>query len=280
MSIQAAAACVDFRPMSKPAMRRLFAPARRYFNPQFLGLDELDLRKPALFVGNHTIYGLTDAPLLIEHLYTRHDVVIRSLGDRMHFNLPGWSHLLMRQGMVLGSPAHCSALMQAGQSIMVFPGGGREVMRRHGEKYQLIWKQRSGFARLAIEHGYDIIPFASVGPDDAFSILLDGHQLRASKAWQWLGRKGTLSARTRGGDIVPPLVRGLGPSLLPRPQRYYFGFGQRIATAPVAGRQAETDIVWQIREQTARGIEAQIQHLLEHRKADQQNWGRLRRRLA
>lgn len=280
MAIQTPEDCVNFRPMSKAAMRRLFAPARHYFDPQFRGLEALDLSRPALFVGNHTIYGLTDAPLLIEHLYTQHDVVIRSLGDRVHFKLPGWSQLLVRQGMVLGSPAHCSALMQAGQSIMVFPGGAREVMRRRGEKHRLIWKQRSGFARLAVEHGYDIIPFASVGPDDAFSILLDGNQLRASKPWQWLDRNGRLSAQTRGGDMLPPVVRGLGPSLMPRPQRYYFGFGPRISTTAVAGRQDDADIVWQIREQTAHSIEEQIQHLLEYRKTDSKSWSRLRRRLA
>lgn len=48
--------------------------------------------------------------------------------------------------MVLGTPENCAALMQAGQSILVFPGGGREVMRRKGEAYRLIWKRCRGGA--------------------------------------------------------------------------------------------------------------------------------------
>jgi 1-acyl-sn-glycerol-3-phosphate acyltransferase len=51
--------------------------------------------------------------------------------------------------------------MEDGRSILVFPGGGREVTKRRGEKYRLIWGERMGFARMAIECGYPIVPVAS-----------------------------------------------------------------------------------------------------------------------
>jgi hypothetical protein len=38
--------------------------------------------------------------------------------------------------------------------VLVFPGGGREVTKRKGEAHKVIWKERTGFARMAIEHGY------------------------------------------------------------------------------------------------------------------------------
>ncbi|MGE5441823.1 MAG: hypothetical protein ACM3Q0_02020, partial [Bacteroidota bacterium] len=57
--------------------------------------------------------------------------------------------------------------------IVVFPGGGREVARRKGEQYKLIWKARTGFVRMAIRYGYPVVPFAQVGADDAFDILVD-----------------------------------------------------------------------------------------------------------
>ena len=60
-------------------------------------------------------------------------------------------------------------------------------MRRKGEAYRLVWKQRTGFARLAIEHGYDIIPFGSVGPDEAFDILFDANDVmgfRSGTSWR------------------------------------------------------------------------------------------------
>ena len=272
---------LDFVPPRPAQMRRFFRAARWYFNPEFLGLWELDLSRPALFVGNHTLFGLTDAPLMIEHLYTHYGVMLRGLGDRGHFQVPYWGDLLVRHGMVLGSPENCSALMRAGQSILVFPGGGREVMRRKGEAYQLIWKQRAGFARMAVEHGYDIIPFGSVGPDESFEILLDGNDVKGSRAWAWLAKRTRIEQVTRNGDMLPPIARGLGPTLFPRPQRYYFGFGPRIATQHLQGRQDDKAAVWDVREQVARAVEGQIERLLRYRADDRlSNWSPLRRWLA
>lgn len=270
-----------FTPPSRDAMRRFMRLARIWFYPEFLGLWELDLDRPALFVGNHTLFGLTDAPLMIEHLHTQYGVMLRGLGDRGHFKVPFWGDLLVRHGMVLGSPEICSALMRAGQHVLVFPGGAREVMRRKGEAYQLIWKQRAGFARLAIEHGYDIVPFGSVGPDESYRILLDANDvLRREWLRKAAERTGLLEA-TRGGDFIPPLVRGLGPTLIPRPQRYYFGFGARISTAHLQGRHGDANVVWAVREQVAAAVSTQIERLRRYREEDRtQNWSLLRRWLA
>jgi len=274
-------AALAYQPPPAPRMRRFMAPARAWFRPEFLGLWELDLERPALFVGNHTLFGLTEAPLMIEHLYTQYGVMLRGLGDRGHFKVPYWGDLLVRHGMVLGSPEICSALMQAGRHILVFPGGAREVMRRKGEAYKLIWKQRTGFARLAIEHGYDIVPFGVVGPDESYRILFDANDM-TRPGWRrdLLARSG-LMKYTRGGDFLPPAVLGLGPTLIPRPQRYYFGFGPRIPTEAAKGRQDDKDTVWALREQVAAAIESQIERLKQYREQDRpRTWGAVRRWLA
>jgi 1-acyl-sn-glycerol-3-phosphate acyltransferase len=274
-------AVLDFQPPPRAAMRRFFAGPRRWFNPEFLGLWELDLSRPALFVGNHTLFGLTDAPLMIEHLYTQYGVMLRGLGDRGHFKVPVWGKFLEKHGMVLGDPEVCSTLMRAGAHVLVFPGGAREVMRRKGEAYQLIWKQRAGFARLAIEHGYDIIPFGSVGPDESYRILLDANDFTRAGWRRSLAEKSGLLEATRGGDFIPPLAVGLGPSLIPRPQRYYFGFGPRIPTSQLQGRQSDAQVVWTIREQVADAVRHQIARLRAYREEDRlQNWSLVRRALA
>jgi hypothetical protein len=272
---------VDFTPATPEEMRRLFAVARAYFNPEFLGLWELDLGKPALWVGNHTLFGLTDAPLMVEHLYTQYGVMLRGLGDRGHFSVPYWGDMLVRNGMVLGTPENCSALMKAGAHVLVFPGGGREVMRRKGEAYRLVWKQRTGFARMAIEHGYDIIPFGSVGPDEAFDIVFDADDVMGLPLWKRLAERFALLERTRGGDMIPPIVRGIGPTLIPRPQRYYFGFGPRISTRRLKGRADDPKTLWALRERVAGAVEGQIERLLAYREEDRlQHWSALRRWLA
>ncbi|WP_199698848.1 hypothetical protein, partial [Oleomonas cavernae] len=70
--------------------------------------------------------------------------------------------------------------------------------------------------------------------------------------------------------------RGLGPTLLPRPQRYYFGFGQSAATAHLQGREGDKEVVWELREQVARAVEQQIGRLLRYRAEDRlQTWSLL-----
>ena len=68
-------------------------------------------------------------------------------------------------------------------------------------------------------------------PDENFRILLDAKDISESRLWQLLSQRLPLDAYTRNGDMIPPLARGLGLTLLPRPQRYYFGFGRRIRTS-------------------------------------------------
>ena len=117
----------DFQPPSVKSLQRMLRVANAWFSPLFLGLDKRDLSKPALWVGNHTLYGLFDVPLLVEYLYREQGVFVRGLGDRAHFAVPGWSQLLVKYGMVLATPENCAALMQSGQHVLVFPGGGREA---------------------------------------------------------------------------------------------------------------------------------------------------------
>jgi hypothetical protein len=90
-----------------------------------------------------------------------------------------------------------------------------------------------------------------------------------------------LSERTRGGDMIPPLARGIGATLLPRPQRFYFGFGKRISTARLQGQSDDAKRVWALREKVAKAIEQQLDMLTAYREQDRpQNWSALRRLLA
>lgn len=248
-----------------------------YFDPVFLNTEHLSTQKPALYVGNHTIYGLLDAPLLWDYLYQQKGIFLRSLGDRIHFNIPIWRNLLMSQGAVEGSPENCAELMQNGESILVFPGGAREVFKRKNEKHQLIWKERTGFARLAIQHGYDIVPFAALGGDDCFDIAIDADDIQNNKASMWLLNKLNLQDKIRGGEMLPTLATGLAKLPIPRPERLYFNFGERISTKGVAATQQGQ---WCVREQVQDSIEKLLMELQHYRDQDRvENWSWLRKKM-
>ena len=204
-------------------IKRLSALSKLYFTPTFIGAEQLDASQPAMYVGNHSMYGVLDSPMLIDYLYNEHQVAVVSIADHSHFYLPLWRSVVKKFGAVDGVPAYVREAMQQGYSILVFPGGGREVLKREGEQYQLIWKQRYGFLKLAQEFGYDIVPFAALGGDEVFDIGFDANKVVQHQYFQKLLQVPQLSRLLRKGEVIPSLPKHLIPKRLP----FYFKFMPR-----------------------------------------------------
>ncbi len=242
----------------------LLEPWRRYTRPVFVGMERVPTTRPLLFVGNHTLMGVLDAPLLFAELHERHGIFLRSLGDHAHFRLPVWRSFLRRYGVVDGTRENAAALMRAGEATLVFPGGAREVAKRKGEKYRLLWGERAGFARLCIEHGCTIVPFAAVGVEDAFDIVLDADEYMDNA----LGRR-LLRAGVRR-DFLPPIVRGIGPTPPPPPPRLDPHPAERIDPRAAGTDPADSAAVNALRDATRKAVEDGIESLLQLREIDPQ----------
>jgi 1-acyl-sn-glycerol-3-phosphate acyltransferase len=249
-------------PAAVGLVRGALAPWRWLTAPRSTGLEHLPRDRPALLAGNHTTFAVFDAPLLLLAIYEARGIFPRTVGDRLHFHVPGWRRLLAEFGVVEGTPANVRALMRAGEWIVVFPGGAREVFKRRDEKYALLWGERTGFVRLAIEHGYPIVPFASVGAEDLFDVVLDADDLLASPLGPWIRR---LAPRP---DVIPPVVRGLGPTALPRLDRFYFHFCEAVETRHLVGREQDPTILAAVQAQVRRAVEDGIARLLVAREGD------------
>jgi 1-acyl-sn-glycerol-3-phosphate acyltransferase len=237
---------------------KVLAPLRRLIKPTFYGIEHVPERG-ALLVGNHTLYGILDILLLYAELCERR-IVPRALADHAHFRVPGLRQLMAASGAVPGTRANTRELMGRGELILVFPGGGREVTKRKGEQYQLIWKNRRGFAVVAIEKGYPIIPFASVGTEHSMDILMDADNPLMAPA-----RK--LFKAVLGTPDTPPIVRGIGLTPIPRPERLYYWFGEPIPTDSYSGVADEAN-AREVRSLAANAIETGIKFLLDQREHD------------
>lgn len=249
-------------PVKLAAVSAFLQPWRWMFHPVFHGLDNIPPSGPLLFVGNHTLYGLIDIPLLFDELWRQRRIFLRGLADRGHYQVPLWRDLLTSCGAVLGTRANCAALMRAGEAIVVFPGGAREVFKSRAEKYKLLWKERHGFAKLAVEHGCTVIPFASVGVEDAYDILFDRDDYMATP----LGRIAMkLGVRE---DALMPIARGIGPTMIPRPARIYFRVMPAIETAHYGGGRAGLDAILDLRDRTHDAIEQGIAELRDEQGHD------------
>lgn len=267
---------LDFTPPPLSVVERALKLQTLYFDPRFYGLEFVDREQPAMYVGNHSIYGTLDAPLIFSTLYREKDIVLRSLGDTFHWKVPLWGNMMTEGGAVPGTRENCARLMEAGEHIMVFPGGGREVAKRKGEQYKLTWKTRTGFAYMAIKYQYPIIPVASVGADDAFDIKFDAYDFQSSLLGKLLMKNKRVAEQLRGGDMIMPLSTGVGITPIPRPERFYFSFSEPIDTSEFIGQEDNLEAQWKLRKRVMDAIENDIETLKSIRSQDElPAWRRL-----
>jgi 1-acyl-sn-glycerol-3-phosphate acyltransferase len=268
----------SFSPPSKIFARSFIAPFKFYFAPQFYGLKELDVSKPALYVTNHTVLGVLDGyPFAIE-LYLQKGIVLRALADSNHYKIPVWKDFIKnRLGVVEASRKNCAALMKRKDNIVVFPGGTKEVCKKKGEQYILKWKDRKGFVRMALEHGYDIIPVAAVGGEEAYTVMKDGNDFMQTPFGQFLQLIGVSKAMFKDGDLIPPTVAGIGNTIIPRPAKLYFKFGKRISTKAYKKQHEDEAIQDKIKAQVEAALLENFKELFAIRDndKDRNKWRRL-----
>lgn len=193
---------------SDPLVRAALMAARalaRYHGASLDGARHLPAG-PALLVGNHGLLGL-DTPVLFSLLHGASGKLPVGLADRTVFAPWPLRSLLARLGGVPGTPGNALALLAQGEHVVCYPGGSREVFKREDQRYRLQWDRADGFARVAIESGAPVIPFAGHGVDE--TCLHFGH----SRALEFLGRYspplaiGPLPVRisfTLGAPLLPP----------------------------------------------------------------------------
>lgn len=268
-------------PFDKPSLslaKRVTKPMFDYFTPEFYGLDNIDPDKPTLFVTNHTVFGVFDGPMFAVKMYEEKGIFVRSLVDNFHYEVPIWRDVLTSLGgAVKGTRKNCAELMRQREHILVYPGGGREVCKQKGEKYKLTWKNRMGFAHMAIEYGYQIIPIAGVGGDDTYDILIDSNDVMQSKLGTFLKKTGIAQKFLKNGEHIPPIVKGIGPTLIPKPAKFYYAFGKPIDTARFAGKQEDVAAQRTVRREVEESMYAMFNDLIAKAQEDYPKLNPIRR---
>lgn len=233
-----------------------------FTKPYVEGVADLPADGRFLLVANHVLDG-SDAPLIMSEVSRHTGKAVRPLVIRHVQKLPEFfQDLVTAIGAKVGSPENATELMQAAETVLVFPGGAREMGRGKGELHQLDWGDRKGFARVAVEHGYTIIPTAMVGPDFRYRMLTErgGRFDRAVDALR--------KALGQETDLPGMQLRaGIANTPLPYPQRTYLRFSKPIETVRPPKMNAEKWIDT-VRNATKDAIETGLAELLDVREHD------------
>jgi 1-acyl-sn-glycerol-3-phosphate acyltransferase len=236
--------------------------AGKVTRPLFVDVENVPSEGPFLLVGNHQLFALQDVPYLVRGLQVLRGVHVRGMTDTFQFGIPLWRDWIVSAGGVPGTRENCAVLLAAGEPVLVFPGGGREVYKRRNERYQLLWGKRIGFARMAIAAGCPIVPFGAVGAEDRYHVFLDTEHPIAAPVRAAIRR---VASRD---DVGTLLVRGTGPLGIPGADRLYFRFGAPIQTTPWAGRADDPEALTECRDVVKSEIETHIEYLLALRDSD------------
>lgn len=237
-------------------------PAIDLTRPYVDGTENLPRDGRFILVGNHTQTGMAEAWLTCLSVRRITGTRVRPLTERGMGSMPGpIGDVLAACGGVVGTPENATKLMENNETVLVFPGGGRELGKFKGEEYQLKWEGRAGFARVAIANDYPIVPVGHVGGDDIYHSVVERDS--------FLGRltEKVGQAITGKADMTMPLTRGIGPTLIPSPQRMYLRFGQPINTRQPTGV-TDDDWVSTVKASTQTALENILRELQDIRSED------------
>ncbi len=206
----------------RPWLRGLAA----YHRHEVTGLHHVPPAGRALLVVNHSL-ATYDGLLLAMSILDATGRLPMGLGDDLIFRTPGLRHLARGAGIVPANPRNAHALLERGHLVGVAPGGMREALRPTAERYTVHWRRRKGFVRLALRTGTPLILAGCPAADDLYRI----YETRITKlAYKHL-------------KVPLPLVRGFGPTLLPRPVKLVHRVMPPILPPPVdeANFEAQVD---------------------------------------
>jgi 1-acyl-sn-glycerol-3-phosphate acyltransferase len=211
-ALQDVAETVSRRPAADPFelrdpdyMRRTLPAVRLasdlYFRAEVKGVERIPPEGPVLLVGNHSGGTMIVDTFVFGQAFVDHFGTARpffQLAHDMLFMIPGLRALVQRYGTVPASPDNMTEALERDAALLVYPGGDEETFRPTWESGRVDFAGRTGFVRLALEHGVPVVPVVAIGGQETALFLGRGRRVAET-----LGLRRLLRL-----SVVPPV---LGP---------------------------------------------------------------------
>jgi 1-acyl-sn-glycerol-3-phosphate acyltransferase len=150
----------------------------RYHRLDLRGLEHRP-EGPVLFVSHHGFGGVVDLNVVSLVAALRRmelDRPVTFLVHQVAWTL-GAGPLVEAVGGRPASTESARAAFGAGHHVVVLPGGDLDAAKPHARRHEVSFHGRSGFVRLAAEHGVPVVPVVTVGAGDTLLVLDDGQRL-------------------------------------------------------------------------------------------------------
>lgn len=112
-------------------------------------MENIPKNGSALIVYYHGAIPI-DMYYLVARVYMERDRLIHTVGDRFLFKLPGWGIISEAMKVIPGTVQICANILKEGNLLAISPGGVYEAQFGNNY-YELLWRKRLGFAKVAIE---------------------------------------------------------------------------------------------------------------------------------
>jgi hypothetical protein len=230
-----------FHPPTVKTLGLLLKYLSRVHRHRVVGLQAVPTLGPALVVVHHS-FATYDIALLAYAIFGATGRLPRALVDRLFFKSRLGKCFIEALGSVEGRPDTGAQLLAAGELVVVAPGGMREAMRSSRHRRVLQWGKRRGFAQLALTAQVPIVVAACPAADDLYTLY-----------------ENPLTDYFLNTHHLPvPLLRGFGPTVLPRPVALtHFMSGPLVPPplgATAALREAQVESLAQSVSDTLRGL--------------------------
>src|SRR5664280_2089620 len=160
-----------------PALRVM---ADVWFRADVRGLENIPPRGPVLLVGNHSGGALIADTFIFAQEFYDHFGPEREFFQLAHdlvFKVPGLRAMLTPYGTVPASPQNMRRALARDAALLVYPGGDHETYRASWHSAEIDFAHRTGFVRLALKYGVQIVPVVSIGGQETALFLGQGERV-------------------------------------------------------------------------------------------------------
>ncbi len=189
-----------------------------WFRPEVRGLEHVP-EAGSLLVGNHN-GGMLSADTFvfgIELAKARGvGALPYGLAHEIALMAPGVQHILMPLGAVRACHENALRLFERGKNVLVYPGGDLESLRAYRDRNRIVFGERRGYVRLALQANVPITPIVAHGAHATSIVLHDGKGLAK---WLPIARLLRLKVWPLTFSLPWGFVLGITPPYFPLPTK-------------------------------------------------------------